>query len=57
MARENGAPSAAEKGKAKAEEAKPQDKEKKSEEVKRDKDGKPIINGTKDNEEPVEGKM
>ncbi|KAL9640300.1 MAG: hypothetical protein Q9164_000350 [Protoblastenia rupestris] len=46
MAQENGAPSAAEKGKGKAEEAKPRDG-KKSDEVKNDNDGKPLRNGAK----------
>ena len=55
MARENGAPSAAEKGKAKAEEGNSQDKKKRSEDAKIDKDGKPIVNGTKDDDELNEG--
>ena len=46
MAQEKGAPSAAEKGKGKAEEAKPRDG-KKSDEVKKDNDGKPLMNGAK----------
>ena len=51
MAQENGAPSAAEKGKGKAGEAKP---DKKEDEIKFDKDGKLIPNGKK-GEEPEEG--
>ena len=44
MAKENGAPTAEEKGKGKAVE-KPVDGEKKPQEVKKDKDGKPIKDG------------
>ena len=44
MARENGAPTAEEKGKGKAVE-RPVDGEKKPQEVKKDKDGKPIKDG------------
>ena len=55
MAQENGAPSAVEKGKGKAEEAKPKAGDKKGDEPKKDKDGKPITTGTK-GEEPEEGK-
>lgn len=54
MAKENGAPTAAEKGKGKAEEEKPIDNQKKFDEAKKDKDGKPTVNGTK-GEEPEEG--
>jgi hypothetical protein len=54
MAKENGAPTAAEKGKGKAIEEKATDSHKKSEETKKDKDGKPIVNGTKGGE-PEEG--
>lgn len=54
MAKENGAPTAAEKGKGKATDDKPGDTQKKSEETKRDKDGKPIVNGAK-GDEPQEG--
>ena len=56
MAKENGAPTAAEKGKGKAEEEKPTDKQKKVDDTKKDKDGKPIVNGTK-GDEPEEGIM
>ena len=56
MAQENGAPSAAEKGKGKAEEGKPKDGQKKQEEVKQDKDGKPVANGAK-GDEPEEGTL
>lgn len=55
MAKENGAPTAAEKGKGKAIEEKPTEGQKKSDEAKKDKDGKPIVNGTK-GDEPQEGK-
>ena len=54
MANDNGAPTAAEKGKGKAEEEKPTDKQKQPVGTNRDKDGKPIVNGTKGNE-PQEG--
>jgi 26S proteasome regulatory subunit N1 len=54
MAKENGAPTAAEKGKGKVEEDKNANGEKKVEEVKKDKDGKPIVNGKKD-DKPAEG--
>jgi len=54
MAKENGAPTAAEKGKGKAGEEKPTDGQKKHDETKKDKDGKPIVNGTK-GDEPDEG--
>ena len=56
MAKENGAPTAAEKGKGKAEEEKPADKQKKLDDIKKDKDGKPIANGVK-GDEPEEGKV
>jgi 26S proteasome regulatory subunit N1 len=49
MAKENGAPSAAEKGKGKMEDGKALDNSKK-----KDKDGKPLVNGKK-GEEPQEG--
>lgn len=55
MAKENGEPTAAEKGKGKAEDEKPLDVSKKIEETKKDKDGKPIANGKK-GDEPLEGK-
>lgn len=54
MAKESGKPSAEEKGKGKAVDDKVINGEKKTEEVKKDKDGKPIVNGKK-NEEPQEG--
>ena len=54
MAKENGQLTAAEKGKGKMEEDKPADEEKRSEELKKDKDGKPIMNGKK-GDEPQEG--
>ena len=54
MAKENGASTAAEKGKGKAVEEKPKDGQKKLEEPKKDKDGKPIVNGKK-GDEPEEG--
>lgn len=50
MAKENGAPTAAEKGKGKATDDKHLDGQKQGEEVKKDKDGKPIANGTKGDE-------
>lgn len=56
MAKENGAPTVAEKGKGKAKEEKPTDKQKKVDDTKKDKDGKPIVNGTK-GDEPGEGTM
>ena len=56
MAKENGAPTAADKGKGKTEEEKPIDKQKKVEDTKKDKDGKPIVNGTK-GDEPEEGTL
>ena len=54
MAKENGSPTSAEKGKGKATDHKPVDGQKKSDEIKKDKDGKPIVNGTK-GDEPQEG--
>ena len=53
MAKENGAPTAAEKGKGKAEDSAAKDG-KKTEEPKKDKDGKPLPNG-KGKDEPEEG--
>ena len=50
MAKENGTPTAAEKGKGKAIDPKPIDGQKKPEEAKKDKDGKPIVNGAKGDE-------
>lgn len=54
MAKENGAPTAAEKGKSKLEDDKGTNSSKKSDESKKDKDGKPIANGKK-GEEPQDG--
>ena len=54
MAKENGAPTAADKGKGKAEEESPADKQKKSDDTRKDKDGKPIANRIK-GDEPEEG--
>ena len=54
MTKENGELTAAEKGKGKMKEDKTLNGEKKTEEVKKDKDGKPIVNGKK-GEEPQEG--
>ena len=54
MAKENGAPTAADKGKGKTEEESPADKQKKSDDTRKDKDGKPIANGIK-GDEPEEG--
>ena len=54
MAKENGAPTAAEKGKGKMEDDKPSSSSKKQDDTKKDKDGKPIANG-KPGEEPLEG--
>ncbi|MCJ1454823.1 proteasome regulatory particle base subunit [Mycoblastus sanguinarius] len=56
MAKENGAPTAAEKGKGKAGDEKPSDSPKKSDETKKDKDGKPVVNGKK-GEEPKEEEL
>lgn len=55
MAKENGEPTAAEKGKGKAGDEKPSGDDKKIEQMKKDKDGKPIVNGKK-GDEPQEGK-
>lgn len=54
MAKENGTPTAAEKGKGKMEDDKPSDGLKKTESTKKDKDGKPLANG-KPGDEPLEG--
>ena len=54
MAKENGAPTAAEKGKGKMEDEKPSNSPKKQDDIKKDKDGKAIANG-KPGEEPLEG--
>lgn len=54
MSKENGAPSAAEKGKGKIEDDKAADASKKVEETKKDKDGKPVVNGKK-GKEPQDG--
>ena len=55
MAKENGAPTAAEKGKGKIEDEKLSNSPKKQQDdTKKDKDGKPIANG-KPGEEPLEG--
>lgn len=54
MVKENGAPSAAEKGKGKMEEGKSSSSGKKSDETKKDKDGKPTVNGKK-SDEPQDG--
>lgn len=54
MAKENGAPTAAEKGKGKMEDDQPSDGPKKQDGVKKDKDGKPIVDG-KPGDEPLEG--
>ncbi|KAG8527549.1 proteasome regulatory particle base subunit [Bacidia gigantensis] len=56
MAKGNGAPSAAEKGKGKAEELKPKDNPNKPTEMKKDENGKTIANGSKD-EEPDEEEL
>ena len=56
MAKENGAPTAAEKGKGKMEDDKPSDGPQKQDDTKKDKDGKPIANG-KPGEEPLEGML
>lgn len=53
MAKENGAPTAAEKGKGKMAENKSADSQK-PDEIKKDKDGKPIVKGKK-GDEPEEG--
>ena len=54
MAKENGAPTAADKGKGKMEDEKQANSPKKQDDTKKDKDGKPIANG-KPGEEPLEG--
>ena len=54
MAQENGAPTAAEKGKAK-EDSSEKDPQKKQDNEKKDKDGKPLLNGDKKGDEPDEG--
>lgn len=54
MAKENGAPTAADKGKGKIEDDKGTSLSKKSDELKKDKDGKPIANGKK-GDEPQDG--
>lgn len=56
MAKENGAPTAAEKGKGKMEDDKPSKSSKKQDDTKKDKDGKPLANG-KPGEEPLEGRL
>ncbi|MCJ1275674.1 proteasome regulatory particle base subunit [Puttea exsequens] len=56
MAKENGAPTAAEKGKGRASEKKPAESQRQSEEGKKDKDGKPIANGAK-GDEPQEEEL
>ena len=56
MAKENGTPTAAEKGKGKMEDEKPSNSLKKEDDTKKDKDGKPIANG-KPGDEPLEGKL
>lgn len=53
MAKENGAPTAAEKGKGKAVNNKSADGQKQNEDAKKDTDGKPTVNGK--GEEPEEG--
>lgn len=54
MAKENGAPTTTEKGKGKADESTAKDG-KVADEVKKDKDGKPLVNG-KGKDEPDEGR-
>lgn len=54
MSKENGTPSAAEKGKGKIEDDKSADASKKVDETRKDKDGKPVVNGKK-GEEPQDG--
>lgn len=56
MAKENGTPTAAEKGKGKMEDDKPSDGLKKTDSSKKDKDGKPIANG-KPGDEPLEEEL
>lgn len=47
MVKENGAPTAAEKGKSKLEDNKTSDTSKKSDDTKKGKDGKTLVNGNK----------
>ena len=54
MAKESGAPTSANKGKGKMVDDNPSDISRKPEEIKKDKDGKPTVNGKK-GEEPAEG--
>ena len=54
MAKENGAPTAAEKGKGKMEDDKAPETSKNKDDTKKSKDGKPIANG-KPGDEPLEG--
>lgn len=54
MSKESGAPSAAKKGKGKIEDDKSADASKKVDEPKKDKDGKPVVNGKK-GEQPQDG--
>ena len=54
MAKENGAPTAAEKGKGKMEDDKASETSKNKDDAKKSKDGKPIANG-KPGDEPLEG--
>lgn len=54
MAKENGTPTAAQKGKGTIENEKSSDGPKKQDETEKDKDGKPRVNG-KPGEEPLEG--
>lgn len=54
MSKENGAPSAAEKGKGKMDDDKAADAGKKVDETKKDNDGKPVVNGKK-GEKPQDG--
>ena len=54
MSKENGAPSAAEKGKGKMNDEKSLDTGKKPDDKKKDKNGKPLVTGKK-GEEPQEG--
>ena len=56
MAKENGAPTAAEKGKGKAEDKKPSESPQNQDDTKKDKDGKLIVNG-KPGDEPLEGML
>lgn len=54
MAKENGAPTAPDKGKGKIVDDRATNSSKKPDEPKKDKDGKPILNGKK-GEEPQDG--